>query len=360
MIELLDSDSELSSDGSDNSGEEDEGSLGKERINASNDSAQSKAESNGNNSDDNEMASDDDGNSNDNNLNGVRGDGFATSGDFFEPDYNFPGEDDSTGEIEEYHKSKIQQSKLFTAAQGFRTQATAQSTANAVPNSPAATKDYEPFDPDSATYCGNTFHRNKCYITQTDKGEVTVGIKRFISNEEAECVLIREFEDTLLGVEEEGSGYKLDDDMRGTHVQIYKCIKNLSLSKLTREAEDVAEIPSLIYQPQSEGDWHTFGYFYDRTQMQRKGRREGGLRSLECFAGAGGSLIGYKNNGFETVMAIENNSDAVRTLKENNKDLKVYEGCMKQFIQEYETSDLLKDALGKIDHVSAESNTKMG
>lgn len=74
------------------------------------------------------------------------------------------------------------------------------------------------------------------------------------------------------------------------------------------------------------------------------------MRALEVFAGAGGSLLGYKNAGFRSVMAVENDGDAVRTLMLNNPDLNVYEGCVRKFIRDYET---LKCALGRIDHVSS-------
>ena len=83
-----------------------------------------------------------------------------------------------------------------------------------------------------------------------------------------------------------------------------------------------------------------------------KGKRQD-RRSLELLAGAGGSLLGYKHAGFDTAMAVENDEDAVRTLKENNKGLKIYEGCIRRFIQDYDT---LKCALGKIDHSKGFSN----
>ena len=41
------------------------------------------------------------------------------------------------------------------------------------------------------------------------------------------------------------------------------------------------------------------------------------------FHKAGGSLFGYKNAGFDTAIAVENDEDAVHTLKGNNKGLKV-------------------------------------
>lgn len=48
-------------------------------------------------------------------------------------------------------------------------------------------------------------------------------------------------------------------------------------------------------------------------------------------------------------MAVENDQDAVRTLKENNPGIKVYDGCIKKFIQDYH---ILKCSLGENDHVS--------
>ena len=80
--------------------------------------------------------------------------------------------------------------------------------------------------------------------------------------------------------------------------------------------------------------------------MKPKGRRKG-MRSLELFAGAGGSLLGYEIAGFDTVMAVETDKDAVRTLQENNKGLKVYHGCIKKFMEQF---GVLKCALGKTDH----------
>ena len=74
-----------------------------------------------------------------------------------------------------------------------------------------------------------------------------------------------------------------------------------------------------------------------------KGKRQD-RRSLELLAGAGGSLLGYKCNGFDTAMAAENDKDAVHTLEKNNESCS--EGCIRKSIQGYDT---LKCALGKID-----------
>lgn len=64
------------------------------------------------------------------------------------------------------------------------------------------------------------------------------------------------------------------------------------------------------------------------------------------------SFFRYHNAGFETVMAVENDKDAVRTMKENNKGIKVYDGCIKEFIRDYPT---LARALGPITHIQYSS-----
>ena len=129
---------------------------------------------------------------------------------------------------------------------------------------------------------GNSFHRNKCY---TLKGEDTiVGIQRFISTETAQCILVVDFKHTILG--EAGA-----DLMKDAFVQVFNCVKEISLSDLEEAPDAVDQIPRLIYQAQTPGKWYSFGYFYDRTRVKTL-RRRGKLRSLELFAGAGGSLQG--------------------------------------------------------------------
>ena len=59
----------------------------------------------------------------------------------------------------------------------------------------------------------------------------------------------------------------------------------------------------------------------------------------------------YKVNGFDTIVAVENNEQAVKTLKANNEGLRVYDKCIKQFIQELRDCYLSTVALGHINHV---------
>lgn len=74
------------------------------------------------------------------------------------------------------------------------------------------------------------------------------------------------------------------------------------------------------------------------------------MRSLELFAGAGGSLIGYHDEGFETAMAVEIDEDAAHTLRANNPEVKVFQGCVRNFLEELD-SDTTIIALGRIDHI---------
>jgi hypothetical protein len=302
---------------------------------------------------------------------GVVGGGeMPISGDgYFIPDRNFESEDgdeevdneeedDDDGDIEEierYHASNIERSRLSMAVQGFRCPPSAQNSSNddgrvgrALDNATS----WEPFDPDSVEHRGRTYRRNHCYVMETDAVTRIVGIKRFPSKDTAECILIERFEDTFIGTEDDGSDWVAPDYLKGTYVQVFKCIENRNLTELVREAENVRVIPKLIYERQTPGDWHRFGYFYDRVNIRQKGgSKRSGIRMLEVFAGAGGSLLGYKNEGFDSVMAIENDGDAGETLTKNNPDLNVYDkGCVRKFVDDYET---LKCALGRIDHVSS-------
>lgn len=267
-------------------------------------------------------------------------------------------EDDNNGEIERYHISKIKQSKLTMATQGFRCQATANVVMTDIDTDMAddtatgsnnkakhgtSLEDHTPFDPSSIEYQNKTFHTNHCYTL--NEGDAIVGIKHFTSKDTAHCVLIVRFEDTLLGTEDEGLEYKADY-MLGSYVQVYNCNENISLSKLGNESDVVDSIPRLIYQPQIHGDWYTFGYFFDRNELmtRRIKRRSSNIRSLECFVGAGGSLQGYKNVGFETICAIDNDHDAIATLKLNHPELNTYEGDIIDF----------KDhvgVIGRVDHI---------
>jgi hypothetical protein len=207
------------------------------------------------------------------------------SGEDEEYDYNEDDEESVIEEAGQFHKSKISQSTLHMAVQGFQMQDQNIISRDRRGQSPTAADKVNRvvFDPESVEFKGTVLHKNKCY---TLKGiiDIIVGIQRFISMDTALCVLVTRFRHTILGEQ----GVELNDH---THVQVFRCTKEIALADLDSESAEVRDIPHLIYQAQTPGKWHSFGYFYDRNKVKRSGRREK-IRSLELFAGAGGSLQG--------------------------------------------------------------------
>ncbi len=294
-----------------------------------------------------------DGKNNNNELKDEKDDGFFESGDELSADDDV---DNPDIDINQYYESRITCDKLNMAIQGFRREAMGMSkdedgNDETQKNSSMFQRECNPFDPNEVEYNGTTFAKKNCYMLK-DQG-VIVGIRHFVSDDSAECVLVDKFENTILGMEDSGIPYKANY-MLGTYVQVHRCIETLHLSKLGNESDGVKKIPRMIYQPQTPGDWYTFGYFYDPNKIRKLSSRQGRIRTLEVFAGAGGSLLGYMKYGFETVLAIENDQNAVQTLKANNPELKVYDDCITKFLEFFH---VLTAALGPIDHVSKlESN----
>ena len=107
----------------------------------------------------------------------------------------------TTMETERYHVSKIKQSNLTMAAQGFRSEASSRRSASADASSDKRyagnANDYTPFDPTSVDYHGMNFQKNHCYVF-TEGDNITVGIQRFVSNDSAQCIVIEKFDNTLL------------------------------------------------------------------------------------------------------------------------------------------------------------------
>ena len=208
-----------------------------------------------------------------------------TEQDYY-PDDDGENEDAATviEETEQFYTSKISQSKLHMAVQGFQLQREKQSGDKGLSATTTRTDrgNRVVFDPDVVEFEDNLFRKNKCYVL---KGEDTIlGIKRFISTDTALCILVVDFKHTLLG--EAGA-----DLMKDAFVQVFNCVKEISLSDLGEASGAVDQIPRLIYQAQTPGKWYSFGYFFNRTRVKRLRRREK-IRSLELFAGAGGSLQG--------------------------------------------------------------------
>ena len=246
--------------------------------------------------------------SDDNSVSGHSGSGSSTN--HLSPNADFPspaseevssedetngaeGDDDETvvSDMHTYYAPKIKQSKLFMTTQRFKISDDGANCdlGNQRVDRELASTDKEPFDPMSIQYHKKTFYKSKCY--RLKRKDIIVGIKRFLSEKSCLCILIAKFDETLLGQESDRVNYKADF-LQGTYVQVFKCEKELKLKKLGDVFQEVAEIPPLIYQPQTPGEWYTFGYFYDRNIMKQGATRKA-LRSIDLFAGAGGSLQGY-------------------------------------------------------------------
>lgn len=272
----------------------------------------------------------------------------------FSDDSSCSSEEDinEEGEIEEikgYWAERICRSKLSMVCQGFFSKAKKQQPGDTTENKTQAAP-ITPFDQDHVKYKGSVFSKGFCYTASIGKFSCTVGIQYFISNTAASCILVECFDNTILGIEEDGQNYKADH-LVGSYVQIYRHIQELPLSSLMQESEDIPEIPCMIYQPQLRGTCLTSGYWFDQELPQLK-VEQGGIRMLDVCAGGGGSWLGHHGKGFKTVLAIEINKDAVQTLKRNakkmNAELPVYDRCVREFIENYPT---MKCLLGRIDHI---------
>jgi DNA (cytosine-5)-methyltransferase 1 len=247
---------------------------------------------------------------------------------------------------------ELQKSKLMMVIQGFRSKEMRRAddadnvTNTERPTEPAATT----ISTESIDFNGKMFHKGVCYhYSETINGaeiDSIVGILGFFSGHLAKCVLIVPFEETILGMED--NGY-IADYKPSTHVQVYEDLPPLPLANFVMESRDVRNIPSLIYEPQTPGNWQKFGYFMDKPNGKRCGRRDD-FRVLDLFAGCGGMHLGFKNAGFKTVKAVENNTWALDTLTSNGS-VPVFPGSVNDYLRYYEKN---RTRLGRIPclHVS--------
>ncbi len=284
----------------------------------------------------------------------------SESGSDIDADLDADSDDDAyfSDEDEEIRNEQIniiKRSRLAMEIQGFRTSSsskTVRSDDSEDGAEPSSDKNAEIFDPPHVQMNNRLFFKYRCYCyfsKENPEKEKLVGILHFVSEEVAKCILVVEMSKTFVKSGSESTRPSDEEGLlREGFLQVHKEVIDINLADMGDEKLNF--IPKLIYEPQRSGgdkNWCRFGYFLDRRNFKR-GKRRKRIRSLEFFAGCGGSLQGYHNNHFETVMAIEKDDDAVKTLKANNKDVPVYHGCIKDFLREYDT---LKCALGRIDHV---------
>jgi hypothetical protein len=99
-----------------------------------------------------------------------------------------------------------------------------------------------------------------------------VGIIRFSSDKKdhAVCTLVAPYEETFLFSEEDGVEFE-NTFKPCTHVQVNNGLHLLSLELF--EFEELAEIPDLVYEPQKEGAWRQFAYYFSVKHVRVKSRK---------------------------------------------------------------------------------------
>ena len=122
-------------------------------------------------------------------------------------------EDDVRGEIRKEQIVGITKSNIFMAVQGFRQKsienlhsANTDNTTGSSMQGNTINTEAMPFDEDEVEFECKLFKKNHCYQMETEQGrkQEIVGILDFLSNSVARCILIVRFEDTILGIEDEG------------------------------------------------------------------------------------------------------------------------------------------------------------
>jgi len=212
---------------------------------------------------------------------------------------------------------------------------------------------------------GREFYKGRCYHFQNKKGNaVIVGIKSFKSETEINCVRVVPISKTFLGHGDTNGEFQaafanlVSDKTSPPYVQV-QGFTVLALSSLGREcaAPDPVSIPDIIYEPQTPGNWQSFGYIKDvesiganRTRVPREE-----IRLLEGFCGAGGMHLGFQDAGLKTVLAVDINEDAIRTFNHNNPGVHAERRDILELIQELQNNSEARKALGRIDAVHVSS-----
>jgi DNA (cytosine-5)-methyltransferase 1 len=206
---------------------------------------------------------------------------------------------------------------------------------------------------DSVNLGERTLCRGSCYHYDVGQGkiQIIVGIVRFLSEIEAECVLIVPFEETFLGIEDEDVEYE-PSYRPASYFQVREPIDPLPLEKIGHPCKDPATIPSHVYEPQAAGSWYCFAYLSD-IPKKRFGKRDE-MRVLELFAGAGGMSQGFAKEGFNIVKAVEKEPIAVETYAANNAHSAVVQTSVQDFLYKFKKEDYRRQ-IGRIDHTHASS-----
>ena len=205
---------------------------------------------------------------------------------------------------------------------------------------------------------GRCFQKAKCYhYTDEDTKETfIVGIKSFVSERTAVCVKVQHISETYLGIDDKDKSFETAVQVHypTLYCQIDPPLR-VPVAKMGDKSNEPQDLPKLIYEPRRKGDQTSFGYVRDNDYHSIVRLPRNDIRMIEGFSGAGGMHIGYSQEGFTTVRAVEWCPKAVKTFEHNNPGVPTYCGDILEFIKTIEENEGARKALGRIDvvHVSS-------
>lgn len=163
---------------------------------------------------------------------------------------------------------------------------------------------------DTFKFEGIIFERNKCYVVQDRKSydHRIYGIKHFLSDSDtALCVEIVEFNHTVLETVQDTS--EMDDlGINGIDEFIQRAgsEKEIHLSDIEDEVEEIEEIPDWMYVERQSGSsalW--FGFIDTSKTPVRNGLRTTHIKGIDLFAGAGLVSRGFESTCCEMIASVE-------------------------------------------------------
>ncbi|MBN7457561.1 DNA cytosine methyltransferase [Mycobacteroides abscessus] len=78
-----------------------------------------------------------------------------------------------------------------------------------------------------------------------------------------------------------------------------------------------------------------------RTVRKKRARKPGPLRVLSLFSGAGGLDLGFEAAGAQTVVCVDNDPEACKTLRYNRPEWEVFEGDIREYQPDVENIDIV-------------------
>jgi site-specific DNA-cytosine methylase len=226
---------------------------------------------------------------------------------------------------------------------------------------------------DSVDFEGTTYNKNKCYIVHDDQLDTTIyGIKHFLRDSNtALCVEIIDFKKTVLETVQDTSDIEyLGLDCIDEYIQRAGSEKEIRLSDMEEEVEEIKKLPDLMYVERQKGTSALlFGFVDTSNAPSRNGLRSSSSRGIDLFAGAGLASRGFEASCCNIVASVEKNEDAVKSysrihnatefevssdgwesiLKRNGRV--AFHGTVEAFLEKYMNTSELRKVLGFIDIV---------